>query len=198
MNELREKRSDKLGNSPLDHAVIKSPVTLNNYITRNTRAPFGSVSGLSYESSEQLPAILGSGRALTRIEPQTDALPPMAASSSSQSLSITLRIAPYIAAALVLSLAGGEAFLLATWNSHSERTAVEPVQFDQATIAETIERSQPEPASATPSFLVNGARGPDTVENFKKQNAAKALAKRLAENDRLLQQMEAWLKAKSR
>jgi len=197
MNKLREKRTDKLSNSPLDDAVFKSPVTLNNYITRNTCAPFGSV-----KNSQQLPAILGPGRALTGIEPQVDALPSMAASSRSRSLSITLRVAPYVAAALVLSLAGGEGFLLATWNSHSERTAVEPVQFDQSTIAETIEGSQPEPASATPSFVVNGERGSGTVENFKqllaKQNAAKALAKRQAENDRLLQQMEAWLKAKSR
>ena len=204
MSKLKEKPSERLSNSRLSHPIIESPITFGNYMTRDRCAPFWSARGLGYDSSEWTSA----NNTITGVEhgyPGTDGGAPLSAVGASRygNWSVTLRLAPYIAAGFILS-AG---LLLVAAASHDSRAAPEPVHSDQAGVAtvfsiETGDTSQSELASATPSLMANGERWPDTVETFKRllaeQKAAQEPTIRQAENERILGQMEAWLKAKSR
>jgi len=203
MSKLKEKPSERLSNSQLSHPIIESPITLVNYMTRGTCAPFWSVDGPSYDSSDGTPA----NNTVTGVYPATDGGAPLSAPSRHTSWCVTLRLAPYIAAGFILSAAMAEGLLLVAAASHDSRAAPEPVHSDQAAVAtvfsiETGDTSQSELASATPSLMANGERWPDTVETFKRllaeQKAAQVPEIRQAENERILGQMEAWLKAKSR
>ncbi|MGA7325007.1 MAG: hypothetical protein WBX25_11115 [Rhodomicrobium sp.] len=215
MSNLKVKPNERLINSQLSHPVMESTTALRNYLTRGedvTCAPFWTGGGLSYERTEQLPAIFRSNRTVSSNEPRTNfryegASASAAEPSKSDRLSVIFRLSPYLVVAIVLSLVAGEAVLVATTAPQGGRVALEPLQADKVAVAsvfsaETIEIAQPEPALVTPASMASGERWSDTVATFKRllaeQKAVQAPSIRQAENGRLLEQMEAWLKAKSR
>lgn len=216
MNSLKEKPGERLNSSRLSCPIHASSVALGNNLNGSagvTCAPFRSSGGLAFESAEMLPSIFRSSAAAPgrearqcgwRVPDRATAAP---ADAPSRSRSSKAGLSPSIAVVFLLSLVAAEGLLLA--RPYDDRVQVEPssLRAGQAAIpaiysANMIEVPQAEPTSAAPSLLTNGERWSATVETFRQlvahQKTSQVLMLKHTVNDRLLVQLEAWMRAKAR
>ncbi|MGA7326278.1 MAG: hypothetical protein WBX25_17795 [Rhodomicrobium sp.] len=216
MNNLKEKPRERPNASRLSCPIHASSVALGNYLNGSAgvaSAPFRSANGLAFESAEMLPSIFRSNQALTGREARYDGrrvpdrapIAPSDAPSRSHGSKMTTRL--YVAVVFLLCLVAAEGLLLAKPAFYGAPAEPASLRADQAAIATVfsaniIEESQPEPIAATPSLLTNEERWSATVETFKQliahQKASQVSIVKQAANERLLGQLEAWMKGKAR
>jgi hypothetical protein len=206
MNSLKEKLREA-DPSNLSDPLTDDTVSLSNYLDRTgagTEAHFGSRRTIA---------------TLVRDEP----LPSMFRETASESdpVNATATWSPYIAAAVFLSLVGAAAVHFTAATPSTDKGAVKPITKADVDKAATPDRGatataaffsappavdkaawQTQAVAITPSSAAEPEAWSDTVDTFKKllaeQKASQAPGLQQSEAERVLGQLEAWSKAKTR
>jgi hypothetical protein len=221
MINLKERPAEGLNISRMSHPVDEGTVTLSNYLNRSgdlAFAPFWSSGALAYNMAQRPPMVHWPDRPVIQVlqgsagEGVSDIDMEVPANAPPNTQKAKASLAPYIAVALFLSLVAGTGVLLATSAQPFEGSESGPANAGKgaariaamvfSTSVDGIESLQV-PSTAPMRFsMTEGEDWPNTVERFKQllaqQQTSRASAVRQAENNRLLGQLDAWLKAKSR
>jgi hypothetical protein len=219
MIDLKEKPAERLNISRMSHPVNEGTVTLSNYLNRSgdlAFAPFWSSGALAYNTPQRLPAVHRPSQPVIQVlqrsasEDISDIDTAVPVNAASNTPDAKASFAPYIVVALFLSLAAGTGAILATSTQPFDGAAPGPASAGKGAVAAMvfspsvagIEGSQARSTAPMQLSMAQGGEWPETMERFKQllaqQQTSRASAMGQAENDRLLGQLDAWLKATAR
>jgi hypothetical protein len=219
MIALQEKQTSRFNISKLSHPVNEG-LTLQNYSIGSggvTCAPFWSADAIVVESDRSPPLSAkswDSSPALLRASGENwgaGSKETPAAGPSPAGLNAKFGVSPYIVVAFFLAVAGAEGALLATSSNNFESLALDPSIVPAANSAiETaslfsvpLTGETPKAVTMPPAqfSLASGKQWQETVGNFKQLIADQKTVKhspKQPETERVLANLDAWLKAKTK